>query len=397
MKHNWEYKKLGDICQTISGLWTGKNPPFVNVGVIRNTNFTKQCTLNPDNIFYTDVEVKAFAKRKLQKGDIIIEKSGGSEKQPVGRPILFLLDGEFSFSNFTATLRLKDKSISSIFLHKSLTSLYFNGVTRKLQSRTTGLFNLNWKEYLNLRIPVPPLEVQEQIVAELDKINETIEDCRELLRNLDALAQSLFYDFFGDPAINPKGWRIYKIKDICSVNPTKREIRIPTSSEISFLPMEDLPINARYFTPIKVKTLNEVQNSYTYFSGEDVLFAKVTPCFENGKAGIPVNLINNIGFGSSELFVLRPNFQIINREYIYSFIRTNHFVSEAIKKLSGTSGLRRVPRTVVENFQIPVPPLELQEKFAERIERIEAQKEAVESTIAELQTLLDSRMDYWFN
>ena len=218
-----------------------------------------------------------------------------------------------------------------------------------------------------------------------------------MLRNLDALAQSLFYDTFGDPAINPKGWRIYKIKDICSVNPTKREIRIPTSSEISFLPMEDLPINARYFTPIKVKTLNEVQNSYTYFSGEDVLFAKVTPCFENGKAGIPVNLINNIGFGSSELFVLRPNFQIINREYIYSFIRTNHFVSEAIKKLSGTSGLRRVPRTVVENFQIPVPPLELQEKFAERIERIEAQKKTVENTIAELQTLLDSRMDYWFN
>lgn len=214
MKHNWEYKKLGDICQTISGLWTGKNPPFVNVGVIRNTNFTKQCTLNPDNIFYTDVEVKAFAKRKLQKGDIIIEKSGGSEKQPVGRPILFLLDGEFSFSNFTATLRLKDKSISSIFLHKSLTSLYFNGVTRKLQSRTTGLFNLNWKEYLNLRIPVPPQEVQEQIVAELDKINETIEDCRELLRNLDALAQSLFYDFFGDPITNPKGWPLYKLSSI---------------------------------------------------------------------------------------------------------------------------------------------------------------------------------------
>lgn len=258
-------------------------------------------------------------------------------------------------------------------------------------------YSRHFKLIKDATFPVPSIETQMQIVAELDKINETIEDCRELLRNLDALAQSLFYDFFGDPAINPKGWRIYKIKDICSVNPTKREIRIPTSSEISFLPMEDLPINARYFTPIKVKTLNEVQNSYTYFSGEDVLFAKVTPCFENGKAGIPVNLINNIGFGSSELFVLRPNFQIINREYIYSFIRTNHFVSEAIKKLSGTSGLRRVPRTVVENFQIPVPPLELQEKFAERIEQIEEQKKIVENTIAELQTLLDSRMDYWFN
>ena len=376
MKHNWEYKRLGEICDILDS---------------QRRPVTKSDRKPGPYPYYGASGVQDYVSDYIFDGDYLLVGEDGA-KWGANEKSAFSISGKTWVNNHAHILDFKKSPVSQKFVEYILCGSDLNKIITG-----TVVPKLTQKNLISVLIPVPPREVQERIVAELDKINETIEDCRELLRNLDALAQSLFYDFFGDPAINPKGWRIYKIKDICSVNPTKREIRIPTSSEISFLPMEDLPINARYFTPIKVKTLNEVQNSYTYFSGEDVLFAKVTPCFENGKAGIPVNLINNIGFGSSELFVLRPNFQIINREYIYSFIRTNHFVSEAIKKLSGTSGLRRVPRTVVENFQIPVPPLELQEKFAARMEEIEAQKKTVESTIAELQTLLDSRMDYWFN
>lgn len=384
MKHNWEYKPFKQLSDILYGCPFESeffNSESKGMPLIRIRDVKPGYTSTYFNGGYSDDYI-------IKKGDYLIG-----------------MDGEFNIAPWQSEDALLNqrvcrvKSINENVILSNFIYYFLGKELKDIEAQTSFVTvkHLSAKVLNAINTPVPPMEVQERIVAELDKINETIEDCRELLRNLDALALSLFYDYFGDPAINPKGWRIYKIKDICSVNPTKREIRIPTSSEISFLPMEDLPINARYFTPIKVKTLNEVQNSYTYFSGEDVLFAKVTPCFENGKAGIPVNLINNIGFGSSELFVLRPNFQIINREYIYSFIGTNHFVSEAIKKLSGTSGLRRVPRTVVENFQIPVPPLELQEKFAARMEEIEAQKKIVESTIAELQTLLDSRMDYWFN
>lgn len=398
MKHNWEYKKLGDICQTISGLWTGKNPPFVNVGVIRNTNFTKQCTLNPDNIFYTDVEVKAFAKRKLQKGDIIIEKSGGSEKQPVGRPILFLLDGEFSFSNFTATLRLKDKSISSIFLHKSLTSLYFNGVTRKLQSRTTGLFNLNWKEYLNLRIPVPPLEVQEQIVAELDKINETIEDCRELLRNLDALAQSLFYDFFGDPITNTKGWKSQTLAELCTVTSSNRifaeeycDEGIPfyRGKEISELSRGEkisieLFISANRYE--KLKSANNVPQI------NDILITAVGTI---GNIWV-VDTLSPFYFKDGNIIWLKDiNFKVSNSKY-FRYLLYRLIDIEKNKMVNG-SAYKALTIQNLKKLSVFLPPLSLQEKFAERIEQIETQKKIVESTIAELQTLLDSRMDYWFN
>ena len=88
MKEGWTYKKLGEVCDTINGLWKGKKPPYVNVGVIRNANFTKEFTIRYDNIEYLDVEEKQYSKRKLQKGDLIIEKSGGGEKQPVGRAVL---------------------------------------------------------------------------------------------------------------------------------------------------------------------------------------------------------------------------------------------------------------------------------------------------------------------
>lgn len=390
MKHNWEYKRLGDVCKIVNG-FAFKSELFKDLGmpILRIANIQNDTITTDALVFCNPSDYKTDLSKFLVKSDDLVMALSGATTGKIG----------INKTNIEFYLNQRVALFKDILISRRYLFYFLKTEGKNILESAFGVAqpNVSTSKLTELYIPVPTQNVQEQIVAELDKINETIEDCRELLRNLDALALSLFYDYFGDPAINPKGWRIYKIKDICSVNPTKREIRIPTSSEISFLPMEDLPINARYFTPIKVKTLNEVQNSYTYFSGEDVLFAKVTPCFENGKAGIPVNLINNIGFGSSELFVLRPNFQIINREYIYSFIGTNHFVSEAIKKLSGTSGLRRVPRTVVENFQIPVPPLELQEKFAARMEEIEAQKKIVESTIAELQTLLDSRMDYWFN
>lgn len=151
MRKGWEYKKLGEVCDVINGLWIGKKEPFINVAVIRNTNFSKDCQLNLDKVAFIDVEVKQFASKKLKFGDIIIEKSGGSEKQPVGRPILFnISDGNYSFSNFTSTLRIKDNTeVNSAYLHKCLYAFYLKGETIKLQSKTTGLHNLNIKESVN--------------------------------------------------------------------------------------------------------------------------------------------------------------------------------------------------------------------------------------------------------
>ncbi|MCQ2285160.1 MAG: hypothetical protein MJZ57_09700 [Bacteroidales bacterium] len=121
MKQNWEYKKLGEVVSTINGLWTGKKPPFITIPVISLKNFTKDCKLKKEDYSIIEVEVRHFESRKLNYGDIIIEKSGGSDTQPVGRPILFdIKDGDYSFSNFTATLRVNEifnNLLSPFFLY----------------------------------------------------------------------------------------------------------------------------------------------------------------------------------------------------------------------------------------------------------------------------------------
>ena len=114
----WCAVALKDLCENINGLWKGKKEPFVNVGVIRNANFTKDFKLDYSNIEYIDVEQRTFAKRHLENGDLIVEKSGGSDNNPVGRTILYEgKSGVFSFSNFTMVLRRLCQNADTAFFY----------------------------------------------------------------------------------------------------------------------------------------------------------------------------------------------------------------------------------------------------------------------------------------
>ena len=176
MKEGWKQKTLEDACFFINGLWKGEKPPFINVGVIRNTNFTKEGKLDDSDITYLDVEAKKFEKKCLHFGDIILEKSGGGPKQPVGRVVLFdKKNGLFSLSNFTAALRVRTPhELDFRFIHKFLYFTYISGVTNKMQNHSTGIRNLNINAYKTVDIPYPPLPEQQRIVAILDEAFEGI-------------------------------------------------------------------------------------------------------------------------------------------------------------------------------------------------------------------------------
>ena len=136
---------------------------------------------------------------------------------------------------------------------------------------------------------------------------------------------------------------------------------------VSFVPMADINEYQMTFIPNQVKLFSEISSSYTYFEDNDVLLAKVTPCFENGKAGIARELSNGVGFGSSEFYVLRSNEKVLP-EWIYFCVLHSNFRDNAIAQMTGTGGLQRVPRDYVENFQIPLPPLEMQKEIVAEIE-----------------------------
>ncbi len=183
--------KLSEVVQTINGLWTGKKPPFINVIVIRNTNFTKDGNIDLSNVAELDVEVSQFEKRRLEYGDIIVEKSGGSETQAVGRVVFFdKKDGNYSYSNFTSRIRVISEKINAKYLHLFLHYFYSLGYTFAFQSGASGIKNLNFDLYLSIKVPLPPLEIQEQIVKECQKVddevskaNETIEQTKRDIEN----------------------------------------------------------------------------------------------------------------------------------------------------------------------------------------------------------------------
>jgi restriction endonuclease S subunit len=131
--------------------------------------------------------------------------------------------------------------------------------------------------------------------------------------------------------------------------------------------MADLNEDEISFIPKEAKLLSEVIGGYTYFADNDVLFAKVTPCFENGKAGIAKGLKNKIGFGSSEFFVLRANEKVLPI-WLYINIKSLKFAVEGKSQMSGTSGLQRIPREFVTNYQIPLPSIEEQQTIVKAIE-----------------------------
>ena len=158
-------------------------------------------------------------------------------------------------------------------------------------------------------------------------------------------------------------WPMVELGEICEVNPKKSETSaLPKDTVVSFVPMADLSENESTFDAKQTKKLSEVTTSYTYFKNNDVLLAKVTPCFENGKAGIARNLNNGIGFGSSEFVVLRPSDKILP-ELIYLFVTTEFFKEQGKNRMTGTGGLKRVPTDFIKTFKVPLPPLEVQRQI----------------------------------
>jgi len=196
-------------------------------------------------------------------------------------------------------------------------------------------------------------------------------------------------------------WEVKKLGDVCEIKPPKREARnkLKETDVVSFAPMEALGINQKYLIPTKERTLKEVGGSYTYFANGDVLLAKITPCFENGKLGIAKNLKNGIGFGSSEYIVFRTN-KYLFPEYLYYFLLRPQFKEEGAKRMKGAVGHKRVPKEFIEDCGIPIPPLPEQIQIVaildEAFESIARAKESAEKNLKNSKEIFESYLQSVF-
>jgi len=170
----------------------------------------------------------------------------------------------------------------------------------------------------------------------------------------------------------PPGWRWGKLGEVCEINPSRpRGFSRAPETPTTFVPMVCVDENLGAISKPLVVPYSQVARGYTYFAENDVLFAKITPCMQNGKHVIARSLIDGIGFGTTEFHVLRPKAEVL-AEWIHYFIRRRYFLEEAAGYFTGAVGQQRVPEEFLTRYPIPLPPLDEQKRIAENLNEIMA-------------------------
>ena len=195
----------------------------------------------------------------------------------------------------------------------------------------------------------------------------------------------------------PEHWEVKRLKYVCCINPSKSPIsNLSLDTEISFVPMEYVD-NYGNIDLRETKTLREVSQGYTYFQNKDVIIAKITPCFENGKGALCSNLHNTIGFGSTEFHVIRVISNKTIPEFTYYLTKSTRFTNLGSSELYGVAGQKRVPESFLSNYVTGIPPLPEQQKIAQfldqetsKIDKLITKKERLIELLKEKRTALIS-------
>ena len=383
MKEGWEYKKLGEIVHI--GLGFTHTPEYVEEGIpFLSVKDISRGNIIWENIKYISKEeyIAAPTGAKPKKGDILFCRVG-----TMGKPII--IDFEFPFCTFVSLgyLRLKNNEVFNKYIKNWMESDSFKTqVEKNVKGGTIKNLNTGWLK--NFDIPVPPLSEQKRIVEELDLLSGIIEKQKQQLKELDTLAQSVFYDMFGDPVTNEKGWEVKKMKEVA---PSKEFIGEITKVKNKYwlLNLDKVESHTGKILSKDYYDSNEIGSSTITFDENNVLYSKLRPYLN--KVVIP----NDTGYATSELVPLKPDYKILNRIFLAYLLRSANFVSYISIKVVGTK-MPRVSMEELRNFKVILPPLPLQILFASKIEAIEKQKEGVSKSIEETQKLFDYTMDKYF-
>ena len=208
-----------------------------------------------------------------------------------------------------------------------------------------------------LQLPVPDIAIAEQhsIISDIEDYHNIISSSRSVVSNYH-------------PHISVGACDFREIEEISTIKPSKEEVQdYEPDTIVSFVPMAAINTFDATFDVTEERRLEEVMSGFTYFRDNDVLLAKITPCFENGKAGIARNLKNGIGFGSTEYIVIRANPEVVYPEWIFYHINTTEFIDGGKSFMTGTAGQQRIDINYVKQYRIPVPSLEEQKKILDQI------------------------------
>ena len=364
---------LKDIIQKpISGEWGLEDLYGMGIPVLRTANFTNEGIINFENVVTRNISPSKLKGKLLQKGDILLEKSGGSDRQPVGRVVYF--DGQadkYGFNNFTSALRISDLTMwNPKYIFYALYDNYHHGGTRKYENKTTGLHNL--KVYLFIRsfsVPYATLIKQNEIVKKLDLLNHLENVCEVQLQKLDELIKSRFIEMFGDLINEPKypGIKLGSLVVMITGGTPSRKHDEYYGGNIPFISTPCLGSN---FISEK-----NVQNYLTEAGVKNSATHKIPP--------YSLMVGNRVGVGKSSINTC----EMCTNQDILSFvdIDTSRFDLLFLKKVIDQyspyfdehkrgATIQGVPSKVIKDSMVPDVPLEMQKRYTALVKHSDKSK-----------------------
>ena len=391
MKQGWEIKKLGEVC-TIE---RGGSPRPIQAYITESDdgiNWIKigDATDGSKYITSTKEKIKPEGMKKsrfVHKGDFILSNS-----MSFGRPYILAVDG--CIHDGWLVIHDDNNRFDKNYLYYYLGSPNIYNEFKRLA--VGGVVNnLNSELVRSVNVCIPPREEQERIVEELDCLSGVIERKREQLKELDALAQSIFYQMFGDPITNEKGWEVKKVKDVFNVKIGPFGSLLHNSDYISGgtplvnpIHMQNEKICPDFDFSVSDEKLKEL-DSYL-LQTNDIIFARRG---DIGRCAIVGKDENGYLCGTGSLFI-RP-IQSVCSVFMLKSFRCKSMV-EHLTSLAKGATMLNINCKIIEELNIIMPSLTLQQEFADKIEAIEKQKELIKQSITQTEELFNSRMDYYF-
>lgn len=375
MKQNWEMKTINDCFFYIKNGANIKQDKLADGLPITRIETLSQGVFNRDKLGYANIyDKEKYANYILEDKDLLM--SHINSKQYIGRTVLYKkLENEVIIHGMNL-LRLKAvlELISPEFASYCFQSTQFKDEVAKIRKDAVNQSSMAISDLKAISIPVPPLSTQTAIVSELDALSTIIADHKSLLKKYDELEQSIFYDMFGDPVKNDKGWEVKKIYDIYSLKAGKTI----KANELSEEPSEGL---------------------YPCYGGNGLrgYIAKKSHSGSYPIIGRQGALCGNVNFAEGEFYATEHAVVVSNKIGcipLFSYFLLTNMKLERLAKGVAQPGLSVA--SVNEESAI-VPPLPLQQEFASKIEAIEAMKADTKKSLAKSEELFNARMDYYFN
>ena len=382
--------------KAISGEWGQDDDTGTGVPVLRTTNFTNEGFVNYKNVVTRSISKKNIEEKYLRHGDIIIEKSGGSDKQPVGRVIFF--EGEenkYLFNNFTGLLRVQNpEEWLPKYVFYALYAYYRNGGTRAFENRTTGLHNLQVDNYVK-SVDIPKLSYlrQQHICETLDHVRDAVAYREQQLSKLDELIKARFVEMFGDPVNNPLHWKKVKLSELA-------DIKIGPFG--SLLHKEDYVtgghplVNPSHIIDGKIIVDNDLtltDEKYSelvsyHLKKDDIVLGRRG---EMGRCAVVDREGLLCGTGS---LLLRPT-GVVTADYIQKIISFPTF-KKTIEDMAVGQTMPNLNVPIVSNFMIILPPLSVQKEYYAFVAEVDKSKVEVQKALDQTQLLFDSLMQQYF-